>query len=63
MDGKMIVDFHKGGQKITPYRFTGIMVKKMGCGNGGCLMVLCLRENSLFKGDSVKNIRYPAITK
>ena len=30
MDGKMIVDFHKGGQKITPYRFTGIMVKKKG---------------------------------
>jgi ketosteroid isomerase-like protein len=28
MDGKMIVDFHKGGQKITPYRFTGILVKK-----------------------------------
>ena len=30
MDGKMIVDFHKGGQKITPYRFTGILVKKKG---------------------------------
>jgi ketosteroid isomerase-like protein len=30
MDGKMIVDFHKGGQKVTPYRFTGIMVKKKG---------------------------------
>ncbi|PKP12248.1 MAG: hypothetical protein CVU08_11470 [Bacteroidetes bacterium HGW-Bacteroidetes-3] len=30
MDGKMIVSFHKGGQKITPYRFTGIMVKKKG---------------------------------
>jgi ketosteroid isomerase-like protein len=30
MDGKMIVDFRKGGQKITPYRFTGIMVKKNG---------------------------------
>jgi len=28
MDGKMIVDFHKGGQKVTPYRFTGILVKK-----------------------------------
>jgi ketosteroid isomerase-like protein len=30
MDGKMIVDFHKGGKKVTPYRFTGIMVKKNG---------------------------------
>lgn len=30
MDGKMIVDIHKGGQKITPYRFTGILVKKKG---------------------------------
>jgi hypothetical protein len=30
VDGKMIVNFHKGGQKITPYRFTGIMVKKNG---------------------------------
>jgi ketosteroid isomerase-like protein len=30
VDGKMIVDFHKGGQKVTPYRFTGIMVKKKG---------------------------------
>lgn len=30
MDGKMIVNFHKGGQRITPYRFTGIMVKKNG---------------------------------
>ena len=30
MDGKMIVEFHKGGQKVTPYRFTGIMVKKNG---------------------------------
>jgi len=30
MDGKMIVDFHKGGQKVTPYRFTGILVKKNG---------------------------------
>ena len=30
MDGKMIVDFHKGGQKVTPYRFTGILVKKKG---------------------------------
>lgn len=28
MDGKMIVDFHKGGQKVTPYRFAGILVKK-----------------------------------
>ncbi len=28
MDGKMIVDFHKGGQKITPYRFAGILVRK-----------------------------------
>ncbi|MEI6695767.1 MAG: nuclear transport factor 2 family protein [Bacteroidota bacterium] len=30
VDGKMIVNFHKGGKKITPYRFTGIMVKKKG---------------------------------
>ena len=30
MDGKMIVNFHKGGQKVTPYRFTGILVKKKG---------------------------------
>jgi len=30
VDGKMIVDFKKGGQKVTPYRFTGIMVKKKG---------------------------------
>jgi ketosteroid isomerase-like protein len=30
VDGKMIVKFHKGGEKITPYRFTGIMVKKKG---------------------------------
>jgi len=30
MEGKMIVKFHKGGTKITPYRFTGIMVKKKG---------------------------------
>lgn len=30
VDGKMIVNFHKGGQRITPYRFTGIMVKKNG---------------------------------
>jgi ketosteroid isomerase-like protein len=30
MDGKMIVDFKKGGQRVTPYRFTGIMVKKGG---------------------------------
>jgi ketosteroid isomerase-like protein len=28
MDGKMIVNFHKGGQKVTPYRFTGILIKK-----------------------------------
>jgi len=30
IDGKMIVNFHKGGQRITPYRFTGIMIKKNG---------------------------------
>lgn len=30
MDGKMIVAFHKGGTKVAPYRFTGIMVKKKG---------------------------------
>jgi len=30
VDGKMIVDFHKGGKKVTPYRFTGIMVKNKG---------------------------------
>lgn len=30
MEGKMIVDFHKGGQKVTPYRFSGILVKKKG---------------------------------
>lgn len=30
MDGKMIVNFHKGGQKVTPYRFAGILVKKKG---------------------------------
>jgi ketosteroid isomerase-like protein len=30
VDGKMIVDFHKGGQKVTPYRFTGILVRKKG---------------------------------
>jgi ketosteroid isomerase-like protein len=30
VDGKMIVEFHKGGKKVTPYRFTGIMVKKNG---------------------------------
>ena len=30
MEGKMIVKFHAGGTKITPYRFTGIMVKKKG---------------------------------
>lgn len=30
VDGKMIVDFKKGGKKVTPYRFTGIMVKNNG---------------------------------
>ena len=30
VEGKMIVKFHQGGTKITPYRFTGIMVKKKG---------------------------------
>jgi ketosteroid isomerase-like protein len=30
VEGKMIVDFHKGGQKVTPYRFTGILIKKKG---------------------------------
>ncbi|MCX6230925.1 MAG: nuclear transport factor 2 family protein [Bacteroidetes bacterium] len=30
MDGKMIVNFHNGKRKITPYRFTGIMVRKKG---------------------------------
>lgn len=30
MEGKMIVDFHKGGQKVTPYRFIGILVRKKG---------------------------------
>lgn len=30
MNGKMIVDFKNGGKKVTPYRFTGIMVKKKG---------------------------------
>jgi ketosteroid isomerase-like protein len=30
MDGKMIVEFHKGGKKVAPYRFTGILVKKNG---------------------------------
>jgi ketosteroid isomerase-like protein len=30
VDGKMIVNFHKGGKKVTPYRFTGILVKKKG---------------------------------
>lgn len=30
VDGKMIVNFHGGGQKVTPYRFSGIMVKKKG---------------------------------
>jgi hypothetical protein len=30
VNGKMIVNFHKGGQRITPYRFAGIMVKKNG---------------------------------
>jgi len=28
VDGKMIVNFHKGGQKITPYRFSAILIKK-----------------------------------
>jgi len=30
MDGKMIVDFLAGGQKVTPYRFAGILVSKNG---------------------------------
>ena len=30
VDGNMIVNFHKGGTNITPYRFTGILVKKKG---------------------------------
>lgn len=30
MNGKMIVNFHKGGIKVTPYRFTGILVRKKG---------------------------------
>ena len=30
VDGKMVVNFHKGGKKVTPYRFTGILVKKKG---------------------------------
>ena len=30
MNGKMVVDFKQGGKKVTPYRFTGIMVKKKG---------------------------------
>jgi ketosteroid isomerase-like protein len=30
VDGKMIVNFKKGGTKVTPYRFTGILVKKKG---------------------------------
>jgi ketosteroid isomerase-like protein len=30
VNGKMIVNFHKGGTKVTPYRFTGILVKKKG---------------------------------
>lgn len=30
VEGAMIVNFHKGGTKKTPYRFTGIMVKKKG---------------------------------
>jgi ketosteroid isomerase-like protein len=30
MEGKMIVEFHKGGKKVTPYRFTGILIKKKG---------------------------------
>ncbi len=28
VDGKMIVNFLKGGQKITPYRFSAILIKK-----------------------------------
>jgi ketosteroid isomerase-like protein len=30
VDGKMVVNFHKGGKKVTPYRFTEIWVKKKG---------------------------------
>jgi ketosteroid isomerase-like protein len=30
VEGKMIVDFKKGGTNITPYRFTGILVKNKG---------------------------------
>jgi ketosteroid isomerase-like protein len=30
VEGTMIVEFQKGGSKRTPYRFTGIMVKKKG---------------------------------
>jgi ketosteroid isomerase-like protein len=30
VDGKMIVGFHKGGTKVTPYRFTGVLVKEKG---------------------------------
>jgi ketosteroid isomerase-like protein len=30
VDGKMIVEFDKGGKKVTAYRFTGILVKKSG---------------------------------
>jgi len=26
----MIVNFHKGGKKVTPSRFAGILVKKKG---------------------------------
>ena len=30
VEGKMIVEFKQGGNKVTPYRFTGILVKKKG---------------------------------
>ncbi|MEI8046718.1 MAG: nuclear transport factor 2 family protein [Bacteroidota bacterium] len=30
VEGSMIVEFHKGGINRTPYRFTGILVKKKG---------------------------------
>ena len=30
IDGSMVLKFHKGGTRKTPYRFTGIMVKKKG---------------------------------
>lgn len=30
MEGKMVVDFHKGGRKVIPYRFTGIIVQEKG---------------------------------